>query len=96
MESGASASISAPKKTKINYTHIYQEFEQIQIFNPKLGREVNGSKCKVSHFPFMRRNSSTLKSHLQSFHPEIFRAVESKSVTFKISPVSDHLKIRTR
>ena len=95
MESGASASSSAPKKIKLNFTHVHREFEKIKIFNPRLGKEVDGCKCKVCPQTFMRTNSSTLKTHLKVLHPEIFRAVESKFVSFKFSPVSDHLLIRS-
>ena len=47
-----------------------------------------GVRCKVCQQTFMRTNSSTLKTHLKVLHPEIFKAVESKSVSFKFSPVS--------
>ena len=92
-ESEASASSSAPKmkKPKINFSSVHQEFDTIQILNPKLDKEVTGSRCKVCQQTFMRTNSSTLKTHLKVLHPEIFRAVESKSVSFKFSPVSDYL-----
>ena len=87
-ESEASASSSAPKKKpKINFSVVHQEFEKIQIFNPKLDKEVTGSSCKVCQQTFMRRNSSTLKKHLEVKHPEIFKVVESKSVSFQFSPV---------
>lgn len=97
-ESEASASSSAPKmkKPKINFSSVHQEFDTIQILNPKLDKEVTGSRCKVCLQTFMRRNSSTLKKHLEVLHPEIFKAVESKSVSFKFSPVSDHPHPRIR
>ena len=52
MESGASASSSAPKKikSKLNFTHVHREFEKIQIFNPRLGKEVDGCKRKEDKF----------------------------------------------
>ena len=91
-ESEASASSSAPKrkKPKINFSSVHHEFDRIQIFNPKQDKEVTGSKCKVCQQTFMGRNSSTLKKHLEVLHPEIFKVVESKHVSFKFSPVSDH------
>ena len=97
-ESEASASSSAPKikKPKINFSNVHHKFDTITIFNPKLDKEVTGSKCKVCQQTFMRKNSSTLKKHLEVLHPEIFKVVESKCFFFNfLLFVSDYLQIRS-
>lgn len=78
-ESEASASSSAPKmkKPKINFSNVRHKFDTIQIFIPKLDKEVTGSKCKVYQQTIIKKNSSTLKKYLEALHPEIFKVVES-------------------
>ena len=82
MESQASGSGSAPKKKrpKLNFSHVHQEFEKIEVFNARKDKNVSGSKCKQCGQKFLDRNSTNLKAHLKSQHPEIHKVIQSKSV----------------
>ena len=77
MESQASGSGSAPKskRPRINFSHVHQEFDQIEILNARKNKNVRGSKCKHCGQSLHDRNSTNLKAHLKSQHPEIHKVI---------------------
>ena len=77
MESQASGSGSAPKskRPRINFSHVHQEFDQIEILNARKNKNVRGSKCKHCGQSLQDRNSTNLKAHLKSQHPEIHKVI---------------------
>lgn len=87
MESQASGSGSAPKnkKPKLNFSHVHREFEKIEVFNARKEKNVPGSKCKHCGQSFYDRNSTNLKAHLKSQHPEIHKVIISKSMLISVS-----------
>ena len=36
-------------KTKINFSNVHREFDEVQIFHPKKDQEVLGSKCNLHY-----------------------------------------------
>ena len=77
MESQASGSGSAPKskRPRINFSHVHQEFDQIEILNARKNKNVRGSKCKHCGQSLQDRNSTNIKAHLKSQHPEVHKVI---------------------
>ena len=77
MESQASGSGSAPKskRPRINFSHVHQEFDQIEILTARKNKNVRGSKCKHCGQSLQDRNSTNLKAHLKSQHPKIHKVI---------------------
>ena len=82
METQSSGSTLAPKikKPRLNFSNVHREYDQIEIFNARKQRNVAGSRCKECKQSFLDRNSTNLKAHLKSQHPEIYKVIQSKSL----------------
>ena len=70
---------SPTKKIKLSSSSVRQYFEANQtVYNPKLKKDVSGSRCKECGLVFCSNISTNLKRHLRMYHLEIFNKVESK------------------
>ena len=58
MEESGSSLAPKKKKTKINFSHVHQEFDHITIYNPRKEKDVPGSKSKSCGQDFLDRNST--------------------------------------
>ena len=69
------------KKTKLNFSHVHDEFDVIENFW-HVGQEkfMEGRKCKECGAEFPGKNATNLKNHLRSKHDERFQRVKSKTL----------------
>ena len=63
------------KKAKLARTNVHDEFIETKLVDPETKVVTKTAKCKVCSFKFNSWNSTNLKKHLDSFHPEVHARV---------------------
>ena len=68
----------APRKktVKLPSTHHSSKFDEIQIYHPKQGKDVDGYRCQLCQENFSSRNKTCIKRHLQSKHSSVYKELE--------------------
>ena len=73
-------------KVRITKSKVREHFSNCVVPDEKGGLDRHGCICDECGQVFVQRNSTTLKTHLEAFHPEAYQAVqgESDSLSHKI------------
>ena len=64
------------KTVKLPFTHHSSQFEEIRIHHSRKGEEVDGYKCLICKEPFLSRNKTAIKRHLEKKHRSVWEELE--------------------
>ena len=62
----------------VNFSSVHEHFDKMELQHPVTKETVIGAMCKYCRKQLISRNSTSLKTHLRSTHPEAFDEVFQK------------------
>ena len=74
-------------KVRITKSKVREHFTNCVVPDEEGGPDRYGCICDECGQVFVQRNSTTLKSHLDAFHPEAFKSVQGESLKLSYSLV---------
>ena len=64
---------SPVKKGRITNSAVHQEFEPVELFHKRLGKTVDGRRCRHCLAEFLCKNKSSLQDHIRVFHKDVYK-----------------------
>ena len=64
---------SPVKKGRITISAVHQEFEPVELFHKRLGKTVDGRRCRHCLAEFLCKNKSSLEDHIRVFHKDVYK-----------------------
>ena len=83
-DNGSEGGGPGKRKEKLPFTHHSSQFDEIQIYHPKAGSEVDGYRCQICDENFRSRNKTVIKRHLQAKHYTVWKELEGKFFIYVI------------
>ena len=63
------------KRAKLARSNVHDEYIETKTTDQETKEVTKTAKCKICSFKFNNWNTTNLKKHLESFHPEIHSSV---------------------